>query len=334
MKASARPRVVVTDHAFLDVEQERLMAKAHDAEFEVFDCKDEEATILAVLGASVALVNFAPITREVLGALPKGATVVRYGIGYDNVDLASAEELGIHVANVPDYGVQTVADHAAASLLSLARRLPAYADLLRENTWARPADVGTIRGLRSTVVGLVGMGRIAQEVVRRLQPFGCTFLGHDPFCAPGVFSSLGVEKVSLTDLAARSHAVSLHAPVTEQTRRMVDQAFLSALPHGAFLVNTARGALVDESALAAALRSGQLAGASLDVTDPEPLSTDSPLRTAPNLSLTPHAAFYDQDSLLKLQLLASEEAGRALRHEPLRCPVNQSNTAGTAGAAR
>ena len=321
MTAEHHRRVVVTDHAFVDTAHEERVAAAHGCAFAVHACSDEADTVAAVAGAAVAFVNFAPVTRAVLAAMAPGGTVVRYGIGYDNVDVAAAAELGVQVANVPDYGVSTVADHAAASLLSLARRLTAYDALVRRHGWARPGDVGPLPGLAQTTVGLVGFGRIAQEVARRLLPFGCTVIAHDPHCAPETVRAQGVEPVPLAELLARSNAVSLHAPLTPQTRHLVDAAFLDALPRGAVLVNTARGGLVDEAALAAALHDGRLAAAALDVTDPEPWAEDSPLRDAPHLVLTPHAAFYAVDSLDRLQRLASEEAGRALRGEPLRCPV-------------
>jgi D-3-phosphoglycerate dehydrogenase len=281
----------------------------------------EDETVAAVAGARVVFVNFAPITRRALAELAPGASVIRYGVGYDNVDVTAAQALGVQVANIPDYGVGTVADHAAASLLALARRLSSYDTLIRTHGWARPGDVGPLRGLATMVVGLVGFGRIAQAVAQRMTPFGCTLIAHDPYCPPETMAALAVEPVTLDMLASRSHAVSLHAPATDGTRKLVDAAFLGALPRGAILVNTARGGLVDEAALAAALSDGRLAAAALDVTDPEPWARDSPLRTAPNLLLSPHAAFYADDSLDSLQQLASDEAGRALRGEPLRCPI-------------
>lgn len=314
-------RVVVTDHAFRDVEVERAMAIEAGAEFACFACKEEAETADAVGGADVVFVNFAPITRSVLDRMKPGAVVIRYGIGYDNVDTDAAHALGIQVANVPDYGAETVADHAVASLLMLARRLPIYNERIRQEGWILPGEVGPIRGLRSTVVGLIGMGRIAQEVCRRLRPFGVSFVGHDPYCSADIFDSLDVERVSLHALARRSHAISLHAPNTPATQHTIDDDFLALVQKGTILVNTARGPLVDERALISAVRDGRVVAAALDVTDPEPVPPDSPLRTRPEIIFTPHAAFYDEDSLRNLQQLASEEAGRALRREPLRCRI-------------
>lgn len=316
-----RKRVVVTDHSFVDTFFEEAVAAEHGAEFAVFSCTTPEETMVAVSEADVAFVNFAPMTKSVLQSMKSGSTVIRYGIGYDNVDVAAAKELEINVANVPDYGVETVADHAAACLLTLCRRLLQYNKLIHENGWTRPGSVGKLRGFRSMTVGLVGMGRTALALHQRLKPFGFSFVAYDPLAPAQMFESVGVEPVSLLDLASRSHAISLHAPSNAQTRHMINAQFLSLVQPGTVLVNTARGPLVEESALVAALRDGRLAGVALDVTDPEPLPSDSELRKLPGVILTPHAAFYDEDSLVRLQKLASEEAGRALRNEPLRCPV-------------
>ena len=316
-----KKRVVITDHAFIDTAFEESVALEHGADFAIFDCKTPGETKQAVKDADVVFVNFAPITKIVLESMKPGSTVIRYGIGYDNVDVSSASALHINVANVPDYGVETVADHAAASLLSLCRRLPEYNKLIQENGWARPGDVGRLRGFRSMTVGLVGVGRTALALHKRLKPFGFAFVAYDPLASSETFNSAGIESVALFELASRSHAISLHAPSNSQTRQMINSEFLKRVQPGTVLVNTARGSLIDEAAVAAALREGRLAGVALDVTDPEPLSSKSELRSLSGVILTPHAAFYDEDSLIRLQKLASEEAGRALRNEPLRCPV-------------
>jgi D-3-phosphoglycerate dehydrogenase len=250
-----------------------------------------------------------------------GATVVRYGVGVDNVDLPAAGELGIAVANVPDYGVGTVADHAAALLLSLLRRIRHYDRGIREIGWVRPAEVGALRSFGQTTVGLLGAGRIARSLADRLRPFGFTVLATDPFVPEATAAEHGIELVDLDTLLACSDAISLHLPATEDTHHLVDQAFLDRVRPGLVLVNTSRGALIDEMALAAALKSGQVAAAGLDVFETEPLPADSPLRGCPGAVFTPHAAFYSETSLDTLQRLAAEEAERAIRGEALRCAV-------------
>ncbi|GAB3567899.1 C-terminal binding protein [Amycolatopsis endophytica] len=316
-------RVVVTDHAFGGVADEAAVAARFDAEFSVHACRTEDETIQAVAGADVAFVNFAPVTDAVLAALAPGATVIRYGIGYDNVDVAAAQARGIAVANVPDYGSDTVADHTVALLLTLLRKIPAYDRRVRATGWCVPRDLGSLPGFADTTVGLVGLGRIGLAVHRRLAPFGFRVVAHDPYAEP----SDGLTLTDLETLLRESHAVSLHAPLTEETRHLLGTAAFDRMREGAVVVNTSRGGLIDHDALAGAVRSGRVAAAALDVFDTEPLATDSPLRDLPEVLLTPHTAFYSDSSLAALQRLAAEEAERALAGKPLRCPV-------TGGGAR
>ena len=314
-------RVVVTDQAFGGVDQEEATAKRFGAEFAEHRCSEEAETVAAVTGADVVLVNFAPITEAVLTAMAPGGTVIRYGIGYDNVDTAAAARLGIAVANVPDYGSDTVADHTVASLLALLRKLPAYDRGIRADGWVLPGSLGSLPGFASTTVGLVGTGRIGLAVAARLRPFGFRVLASDPFADAAAVADAGIELVDLPELLAASHAVSLHAPLTPDTAGLMDAGAFARMRPGAVLVNTSRGGLVDSEALADALESGRVGAAALDVFDPEPLDPASRLRGLPQVLFTPHAAFFSDDSVAALQRLACEEAARALAGEPLRCRV-------------
>lgn len=314
-------RMVVTDHAFGGVAHERAIAESRGVELEVFQCTQPEETREAVRGAEVVLVNFAPISREVLDALEPGATVIRYGIGYDNVDVDAARARGIRVCNVPDYGADTVADHTLACLLGLARRTGEYTTGIRARGWVATGEFGRVRGFAETTVGLIGTGRIGQAVIARLRPFGFHVVAYDPFVSSEALEELGVEKVSFDDLLARAHIVSLHTPLTPENRHLMNEEAFAHMQEGAMLVNTSRGGLVDESALASALAAGHLAGAALDVFEPEPLAPNSALRGFDNVILTPHAAFYSESSLDALQRLAAEEAGRAFDGLELRCRV-------------
>jgi D-3-phosphoglycerate dehydrogenase / 2-oxoglutarate reductase len=314
-------RVVVTDQAFGGVEQEAAMAERAGAEFASHQCQSEDETAEAVRGADVALVNFAPMTQRVMSQMAPGATVVRYGIGYDNVDIEAARRLGVSVANVPDYGSETVADHAAAMLLMLLRRVPLYDGLIRRSGWCAPADVGPLPSFAATTIGLVGVGRIARLLASRLAAFGFTLVGYDPLLPAELATDVGVRLMPLDDVVRQAHALSLHVPATPETHHLVDGDLLSRMRPGSVLVNTSRGSLVDEKALAAALSDGCVAAAALDVFESEPLAGDSPLRACPNVVLTPHAAFYSTESLRNLQRLAAEEGERGLLGQPLRCPV-------------
>lgn len=312
--------MVVTDQAFGGVAREAAVAEEFGAEFAVFQCTSEAETIEAVAGAHVVFVNFAPITAAVLRAMAPGATVIRYGIGYDNVDIEAARSLGIAVANVPDYGSDTVADHTVACLLALLRKLPAYDRAIRTGGWCQPSSLGSLPGFASTTIGLIGLGRIGLAVWRRLRVFGFTCLAHDPY-ADAAVSDAGLRLVELPELLSKSHAVSLHTPLTPQTHHLINDSTLAQMRRGAVLVNTSRGGLVDHDALADAVERGHIAAAALDVFEPEPLPADSRLRALPQVLFTPHAAFFSDDSLANLQRLAAEEARRALEGKPLRCPV-------------
>jgi D-3-phosphoglycerate dehydrogenase len=314
-------QVVVTDQTFGNVARERALAERLGLSFADHQCRTEAETVAAVSGAQIVFVNFAPITRKVLAALAPGALVIRYGIGFDNVDTQAARELGVRVSNIPDYGVATVADHTVALLLTLLRRVTAFDQAVQARGWLNAGDLGSLRGFAETTVGLVGSGRIGRAVIDRLKPFGFRVIVHDPYVQSAELSALGAESVELDDLLAHSHAISLHVPLTDSTHHLLDKRALQRVQPEAVIVNTARGGLIDERELVASLASGRLRAAALDVVEDEPLPLDSPLRDAPNLILTPHAAFFSDESLDALQRMATEEAERALTGGTLRSQV-------------
>ncbi|WP_439630299.1 C-terminal binding protein [Shinella sp.] len=310
-------RVVVTDYAFGNVDQERAAAMVVAAAFSEHQCRSEEETIAAVRGADVVFNNFAPMNERTMVVMAQGATVIRYGVGVDNVDLEAARRLGVHVCNVPDYGVEEVADHAAAMALSLARKLGRYDAGIRAGEWKIGAMVDHVRSLGQSTVGLVGFGRIARAFARRMQAFGATIVAYDPY----VSAADGATMLPLDDVIAQADILSLHVPLTPETRHMIGKAEIACMRRGAILVNVSRGGLVDEVALAEALSSGHLGGAGLDVFEKEPMPAGVPLRDAPNTIFSPHAAFFSDASVERLQRLAAEEGLRALKGEPLRCAL-------------
>ncbi|MCC7320569.1 MAG: C-terminal binding protein [Rubellimicrobium sp.] len=317
---SAR-RLVVTDQAFGNTRHEQAVAAAAGATFAEHHCTGEDETLAAVAGAHAVLNNFAPMTRRVMAAMAPGAVVVRYGVGVDNVDLAAARDLGVRVCNVPDYGIDEVADHAAAFSLALSRRLLRFDHGIRAGEWKITAMVDGLRSLRDTTVGLIGMGRIARAYAARMAVFGCRITGHDPYVSDADASAAGITPLPLEQVIAGANILSLHLPLTPQTRHMIGAAEIARLPRGAIVINCSRGGLIDETALAAALQAGQVSGAGLDVFESEPLPAASPLRGCADVLLSPHAAFYSGASVDRLQRLAAEEALRGLRGEPLRCAL-------------
>ncbi|MDG3576462.1 C-terminal binding protein [Rhizobium sp. YJ-22] len=314
-------RVVVTDHAFSGVARERAAAQSAGAAFSEHQCRSEAETLEAVEGANVVFNNFAPMNARTMGVMAKGATVIRYGVGVDNVDLPAAKNLGIHVCNVPDYGVEEVADHASAMALSLARKLGRYDAGIRAGEWKIGAMVDHVRSLSQSTVGLVGFGRIARALARRMQAFGATVIAYDPYVSAEDAEAAQAKMRTLAEVIRTADILSLHVPLTPETRHMIGRAELATMKKGAILINVSRGGLVDEAALAEALENGHLSGAGLDVFEKEPLPADAALRSAPHTIVSPHAAFFSDASVNRLQQLAAEEGLRALKGEPLRCAL-------------
>ena len=315
---SARARVVVTDASFPELTAERRAAESAGAQFERRNCTSAEQVRDAVAGANVAVVQFAPLERAAISALAPGAAAIRYGVGYNNFDIGALVEFGVRAAYVPDYCTAEVADHTAACILSLFRRLQGYDHSVRAGAWDVAAVQPPVKSFANSTVGFIGFGRIAREVFARLKPFGLSFLVHDPHI---VVSDPGLRQVGLDACLAQSDCVSLHVPLTRDTSRLIGRHALEIMQPTAFLVNAARGELIDESALAEALLAGKIAGAALDVFVDEPLPPGSPLRDAPNLQLSPHVAWFSEASIRRLQAMVAEEILRALEGRPLRCPV-------------
>ena len=319
-------RIVVIDHTFPGLPVAEAVAAKTGAELTVHQkAGDEAALAAAVSGADAVLVQYAPMTRNVLSAMSLGSLVVRYGIGVDNIDVDAAAELGVHVAIVPDYGTDVVADHATAMLLALCRRLPWYDGQVRARGWYDAADVGPLPSLAASTIGLLGGGHIARAVADRLRPFGCRVIAYVPSPDTEALAAHGIDVApSLDQLFAQSDGLSLHAPATPATHHTVDAERLALMQPHAVLVNTARGSLVDEAALVDALDNGVIFAAALDVFGSEPLTADSPLTRHPRILLSPHAAFYSDQSLEKLERLAAEEVHRHLTGQPLRCELTTS----------
>lgn len=317
--SAAAQVVAVTDTALPREHLERALADEFGATYN--SCADGLDLDECLKNANVIFTNFAPLGRDLLSLASPGAAVIRYGVGVDNVDLAAAAELGLRVANVPDYGANVVADHAALLTGMLVRHVPQFDRRMHEGAEPGADEFGPVRSLESLTVGLVGAGRIAQLTATRLQAFGLRVIAADPFADEAPLASQGIRLVGNDELFAESDVISLHAPLTAQTKHLLDDDAFARMRDGAFVVNTARGGLIDTDALVRALDSGRVAGAALDVTEPEPLPPDSTLRTRDNVILTPHVAFYSAESMERLQTLAVDEGRRVLRGEPLRSPV-------------
>ncbi len=268
-------------------------------------------------------------TDDLMRDLERCEVIVRVGVGYDNVDLEAAQRHGVTVCNVPDYGCEEVADHAMAMLLSLARGIPEYNRRTRLRDWDRANSLPY--RLRGRTLGIVGLGRIGSAVAKRGLAFGMRVVFYDPYKEDGYDKALGVDRVvSLEELAAESDVVSVHAPRTAETDRMIDRAFFGSLRRPIHLINTARGALVDLGALAEAMKEGSVAAAGLDVLPVEPNVDSQTLVSAweagevwirDRLIVTPHSAFYSPESYREMRTKAALEARRVLEGRPPRNPV-------------
>lgn len=315
-------RIVVTDHNFGNLVHEQAVAERHGHKLHVYNCQNAVDTRNAVEGANIVFNNLAPIGKDALKNMSKGALVIRYGVGVDNVDVGAATDAGVIICNVPEYGAAEVADHAAAMLLALLRHLPHYDSAIRSGKWGAKDLVPDLPAISEMTVGLLGFGRIARQLVKRLAGFECKLIACDPYANAADAKKLDVSLVGFEELIRRSNALSLHLPFTPETKHIVDERVIAGLPDRAVVVNVSRGGLIDEDALAAALQAGKLSGAGLDVFEDEPLGANSCLLKTENLILSPHAAFYSNKSLRMLQSLAAEEADRYLLNQTLRCKIN------------
>lgn len=326
MPAGRRARVVITDQTFPDLAEEKRIAAETGAELVVREDVVAEAEVAALTaGADVVMLAYAQITDAVLAGLAPGATVIRYGIGYETIDVEAATRHGVRVCNVPDYGADTVADHTVTLALAVLRRVAEHHAALTgsEDGWVTTTGLGPVPAVSDVTCGLVGTGQIGRRVAARLRAFGARVIAYDPYADPAAVAAEGIGLVSLEELLESADIVSVHAPLTPETRHLIDASAIAAMKETAILVNTARGALVDTRAAAEAVTAGRLGGLGLDVFESEPLEAGHPLRSAPRTLLTPHAAFYSERSLANLQLFAAEEMGRAVRGERLRCQLNR-----------
>ena len=319
---AVKAKVVLTDYVWesLDVEKKIL---AGLAELVPLQTKKPEDFIAQAADCDALLNTYAgPITADVMAKMPKCKIIARYGIGVDTIDLDAATRAGIIVNNNPTYCIEEVAEHTMALLLACARKVAFYDRMVRGGTWAVPPGKPLFR-LAGSTLGLVGFGNIARQVAVRAASFGMRVLYADPFVKEGQFGEPG-RKVELNDLFRESDFVSVHPPLTPQTRKMIGDDALSRMKPGAFLINCSRGPVVDTEALVRALDARKIAGCALDTTDPEPLPDPHPLRGRENVIINPHVAWYSETAMVGLQAGAPGEVRRALTGE---WPVNVVNKA-------
>ncbi len=309
-------KVVVSDQVFPSVDVERELLAGIDAEL-VVASGDVDAVLAVASDADGILNTYLPWTADSIGRLEKCQIIARYGIGFDNVDLKAAADAGIVVTNVPDYSVEEVATHALALILASLRKVAVADGSVRSGTWSID-NFRPIRRLSTLTMGLLGYGRIARKIAAPLAALGADIIAHDPYLQPGPDLPPLLE---FDEVLARADIVSLHLPLTDETRGIIGADALAGMKQGAILVNTSRGPLVELDALAAALKSGHIGSAGLDVFDVEPLDA-SRVADVPNLIVTPHMAYYSEEALAESQRKAATQVIKVLTGETPDYQVN------------
>jgi D-3-phosphoglycerate dehydrogenase / 2-oxoglutarate reductase len=317
----SRRKVLVTDYTWASTEPEAAVLAQADAELLVAKTGAEEELLALVPDADAILTCFQKVTADVVRAGTKLQVIGRYGIGVDNIAVNEATRLGIPVTNVPAYCLDEVAEHALAFMLAFARCLHVYNPAVREGDWSlgRGAPMYRVSG---RTLGILGYGKIGRSLAGKAQGLGLRILAYAPTQPADAVRSTGAEPVDLDELARESDFLSVHLPLTAETRGLVGEELLRSMKPTAFVVNTARGGIVDQDALLRALAEGRIAGAALDVFEPEHLPADHPLLAQPNLIATPHVAFYSEESVHDLEVLAAENVAAILTGRRPRWLVN------------
>ena len=308
----ARFKVVMTDCIFPDQDIERGELAAIDAELVLAPSADVETLVREGKDCDALLNVYAQVPAEVIDGLDRCKVIVRTGIGVNTIDLDAANSKGIMVANVPDYCQDEVADHTMALFLALSRKLILLNSAVRRSNWSF-AEAKPIVRISGSTFGLFGLGSIARGVARRALSFGMKVIAYDPFVPAAVFTAHGVQQVEdFGQLIKEADFLSLHAPLTEQTHHIINADALAEMRDSAYIINTSRGPLIDEDALFRALTDGTIAGAGLDVLADEPPTFPNELLTLSNVIVTPHAAFYSEQSNDELRAKSAREIVRTL----------------------
>lgn len=303
--------VLVTDITWPSTAPEAKVLEAVGARLLLAQTGSEEELLALVPQADAILTCFKKVSAAVIRAGPKLQVVGRYGIGVDNIAVDEATRLGIPVTNVPAYCLDEVAEHVMALILASARQVVRYNAAVHAGTWSLKTGMPMFR-VRGRALGIIGFGKIGRTLADTARAFGLRVLVYDPRARPETLLAHGAEQVSLEALLGTADFVSIHAPLTPATRGLLNAERLRGMKPTAYLINTARGAIIDNVALLQALREGWIAGAAVDVFDPEPIPADHPLLQLPNFIVTPHAAFYSEESIVDLETLAAQNVAAIL----------------------
>ncbi len=315
-------RVVVTDDRFGSYREENEVLKQLNTEVEVYNCSTEDEVSEVVKDADAVLVNLAPMGRKVIESMKKCRVISRYGVGYDNVDVEAATSKGIWVARVPDYSFEDVSDHALALLLGCVRKVPYKDRRIREGAWNLRKEQPVHR-IKGRILGLVGYGGIARTLHRKVSGLGLgKVLVYDPFVNEETITAAGGKKVDFEVLLKKSDYISIHVPLTEQTRKMFGRDEFELMKRDAIIINTSRGPIIDEGALIDALERGKINSAGLDVFEKEPLPPGHPFTKMDNVIISDHTGYYSEESIVELKTKVARNVLEVLKGNPPVYPVN------------
>jgi len=316
-------KVVITDFGdpSNELEEAELRASGLDYELVRLNARTADELIPQVQDAHALIVQWASISRPVIDSLQRCRVISRYGIGVDMIDLDAATERGIPVCNVPDFCIDEVSTHTLAFVLMLNRHILQQHTHVVSGHWGG-APGGVPARLSRQSLGVLGLGKIGREVARKAQGLGLHVLAYDPYLQPEQAAALGVELVGLDELLRRSDYLCIHCPLTKETRHLIGTARLALMKPSAYLINMARGPVVDQPALYQALVKGVIAGAALDVFEQEPPAADDPLLKLPNILVTPHSSSGSTESVMQLRRDVARNVVQVLRGDPPRAVVN------------
>jgi D-3-phosphoglycerate dehydrogenase len=327
--------VVIADYDYGDVEIERKIIEDAGFTLRPLQCTSEDELIADGGDAVSVVTQYAYVGARAIAGLARLRHIGRYGVGLDIVDVEAATDAGVVVTNVPaDYCRDEVADHALAMLLFFARRLRVYDDAVHDGVWHWQSGA-PVRRLRGSRLGIIGLGNLGRAIAERGLVFGFELVAYDPYVDAAAAAGVGATLVAFEELVETSDYIVIQAPLTDETRGLFDRDAIGKIKRGAVLVNTARGPIVDGTALHEALREGRLAGAALDDLPEEPAKRrewrpHNPLLDLPNCLVTPHAAYYSEEAIRYARTFAAEEVVRVLRGDPPRSPVNLEQLSATA----
>ncbi|MCM3092487.1 MULTISPECIES: C-terminal binding protein [unclassified Cytobacillus] len=309
-------KVLITDFEFENLKYEEAVftESGLNIEFVKAQCKTEDEVIAQAKHADALLNQYAPISRRVIESLGNARVISRYGVGVNTIDVDAANEKGIIVANVPDYGMEEVSNHALALLLSWARKVSLLNNEVKKGNWDFKACV-PIHRFNNQTVGVLGFGRIPRRFIEKVKPLGFKLAAYDPFVSEEDMASAGVRKMELEEIIREADYLSVHVPLIKDTFHLLNADRFSQMKKNAVIINTARGPIIDEKALIEALEKAIIAGAALDVTEDEPISIDSPLLHMDNVIITPHSAWYSEEAMVELRQKAAKNIVQVLKGE-------------------